>query len=98
MGVLQCNGGKLEEAEGFKCVFLIYCVLESKLISSSSELLSNNSLFVVQLYEDKSLALSASDLIFFTTDLQTVIITQHFTVRADLSLKYRLNLFDIDKL
>ena len=36
------------------------------------ELLSNNSLFVSWLYEDKSLALRARDLIFFTTDLQTV--------------------------
>ena len=36
------------------------------------ELLSNNSLFVGQLSEDKSLALRARDLIFFTTDLQTV--------------------------
>ena len=36
------------------------------------ELLSNNSLFVGQLFEDKSLALRARDLIFFTTDLQTV--------------------------
>ena len=36
------------------------------------EWLSNNSLFVGQLYEDKSLALRALDLIFFTTDLQTV--------------------------
>ena len=36
------------------------------------ELLRNNSLFVSQLYEDKSLALRARDLIFFTTDLQTV--------------------------
>ena len=36
------------------------------------ELLCNNSLFVGQLYEDKSLALRACDLIFFTTDLQTV--------------------------
>ena len=35
------------------------------------ELLSNNSQFVCQLYEDKSLALHARDLIF-TTDLQTV--------------------------
>ena len=35
------------------------------------ELLSNNSLFVGQLYENKSLALHACDLIF-TTDLQTV--------------------------
>ena len=36
------------------------------------ELLSNNSLFVGQLYKDKSLAMRARDLIFFTTDLQTV--------------------------
>ena len=36
------------------------------------ELLSNNSLFVRQLYEDKSLGLHARDLIFFTADLQTV--------------------------
>ena len=36
------------------------------------ELLSNNSLFDGQLYEGKSLALHARDLIFFTTDLQTV--------------------------
>ena len=36
------------------------------------DLLSNNSLFVGQLYEDKSLALRARDFIFFTTDLQTV--------------------------
>ena len=34
--------------------------------------LYNNSLFVGQLYEDKSLALRARDFIFFTTDLQTV--------------------------
>ena len=32
------------------------------------ELLCNYSLFVDQLYEDKSLALRARDLIFFTTD------------------------------
>ena len=24
------HGGKLEEAEDFKCVFVVYCVLESK--------------------------------------------------------------------
>ena len=37
------------------------------------ELLSNNnSLFVSQLYEGKSRSRSARDLIFFTTDLQTV--------------------------
>ena len=36
------------------------------------ELLSSNSLFVGQLYEDKSLPLRACDLIFSTTNLQTV--------------------------
>ena len=36
------------------------------------EWLSNNSFFVGQLYEDKSLALRARDLVFVTTDLQTV--------------------------
>ena len=51
------------------------------------ELLSNNSLFVGQLYEDKSLALHARDLIFFTTDLQTVNYYQQFTAGADLFLK-----------
>ena len=29
-GILQCNGGKLKEAEDFECVIDIYCVLESK--------------------------------------------------------------------
>ena len=36
------------------------------------ELLSNYSLYVSQLYEDKSLVLRARDLISFTTDLQTM--------------------------
>ena len=36
------------------------------------ELFSYNSLFFGQLYEDKSLALRVRDLIFFTTELQTV--------------------------
>ena len=30
MGFLHCDGGKLEEAEDFKCVFIVYCVLELK--------------------------------------------------------------------
>ena len=51
------------------------------------ESLSNNILFVGQLYDNKLLALSARDLILFTTDLQTVIITQQFTAGADLFLK-----------
>ena len=50
------------------------------------ELLSNNSLFVGQLYKDKSLALHARDLIFFTADLQAVN-TQQFIATADLFLK-----------
>ena len=29
-GFLQRNGRKLEEAEDFKCVFILYCVFESK--------------------------------------------------------------------
>ena len=31
-GFLECNGGKLEEAEDFKCVFIVCCVFESKKI------------------------------------------------------------------
>ena len=69
-GFPQCNGGKLEEDEDFRRVFVVYYVLESK--SLLRELLCNNSLFVGQLYKDKSLALQAFDLISFTTDLQTV--------------------------
>ena len=38
------------------------------LVALVHELLSNNSLFVGQLYEDKSLALGFCDLIFITTD------------------------------
>ena len=34
-GILQCNGGKLKEAEDFKCVIVIYCVLNLKYIRSS---------------------------------------------------------------
>ena len=30
VGFLQCNGGKLEESEGFNYVFFVSCVLESK--------------------------------------------------------------------
>ena len=26
----QCNGGKLEDAEDFKSVFIVYCEFESK--------------------------------------------------------------------
>ena len=47
---------KLEEAGDFKCVFVVYCVLESKLISSSEWIVES----VGQLYVDKSLALRRS--------------------------------------
>ena len=36
------------------------------------EFLSNNLLFFGQVYDDKSLAMRTPDLIFFTTDRQTV--------------------------
>ena len=72
-GFLQCNhDGKLEEAEDFKSVFVVYCVFKSKWSALVCELFSNNSLFVCQLYKLKSLVLRTCDLIF-TTDLQTVI-------------------------
>ena len=29
-GFLQCNGVKLQEAEDFKSVFIVYCEFESK--------------------------------------------------------------------
>ena len=48
-GFHQSNGGKLEGAEDFKCVFVFYCVLESNRSALVHELLSNNSLFVRQL-------------------------------------------------
>ena len=52
------------------------------------ESLSNNSLFAGQLYEDKSRALRARDLIFFTTDLQTVnnYSTIHYCNKASITL------------
>ena len=28
-GILQCNGGKSEEVEDFKCVFVAFCVVSS---------------------------------------------------------------------
>ena len=67
------------------CFRWLLCVgIEIDQLYKVCELLSNNSLFVGQLYEDKSLALRARDLILFTTDLQQWIITQQFTARVDL--------------
>ena len=56
------------------------------------KLLSNNSLFVGQLYEDKSLALLARDLISLQLTSKQRTITQQFTARADLFLKRNLAL------
>ena len=63
---------KVGKAEDFKCVFVVFCVKNRNRSAPVRELLSNNSLFVGQLCEDISLALRTLDLIFFTTDLQTV--------------------------
>ena len=68
-------------------LFSLFIVCQNRNISALvRELSSNNSLFVGQLYEDKSLALRACDTIFFTTDLQTVNFIQQLTARADLFL------------
>ena len=61
----------------FRCLL---CVRIKNRSAPVHELLSHNSLFVGQLYEDKSLALRASGLIFFTTDRQTV--NYYSTVQA----------------
>ena len=54
-------------------VFSLFIVCKNRNRSAlERKLLSDNSLFVGQLYEDKSLALSARDFILSTTDLQTV--------------------------
>ena len=44
-------------------------------------------MFVGQIYEDKSLALRARDLIFLKLTSKQWIITEHFTAGADLFLK-----------
>ena len=62
----------MEKAEDFKCVFVVYLCYNRNRSAPVRELLDNNALFVGQLCEDKSLALLARELIFFTTDLQTV--------------------------
>ena len=54
------------------CFPCLLCVRIKNRYALVRELLSSNSLFVGQLYEDKTLVLRTRDLIFFTTDLQTV--------------------------
>ena len=48
-GFLLCNGGKLEEAEDFKCVSSFIVCLNQNRSALVRELLSNNPLFVSQL-------------------------------------------------
>ena len=30
VGVLQCKGGKMEDTEDFKFIFVVYCAIKSK--------------------------------------------------------------------
>ena len=53
------------------CSSFVVCLNQNR-SALVRKLLSNNSLFVGQLYKEKSLVLLARDLIFFITDLQTV--------------------------
>ena len=71
-GFLQCNGGKLKKLNTSNLFSSFIVSLNRNRSALVRELLCNNSLFVGQLFEDKSLALRAHDLLFFTTDLQTV--------------------------
>ena len=60
---------------------ILFCLLHVRIEKDSAqvrELLNNNSLFVSQLYADKSLALRARDLI------------SQLTARADLFIKYSI--------
>ena len=57
---------KLKTSNVFSSFIVCYNQTRSLLVR---ELLSNNSLFVVQLYKDESLLLRARDLKFFTTNL-----------------------------
>ena len=61
-----------ESLKKLKLQICFRCVLYVRIEIDERDLLSNNKQFAGQLYEDKSLALRARDLIFFTTDLQTV--------------------------
>ena len=53
-------------------VFSSFVCEDQKRSALVHKLLCNNSLFVGQLYKDKSLTPHSRDLTFFTTDLQTV--------------------------
>ena len=69
-GALAESWKKLKTSNVFSSFIVCWNRNRSALVR---DLLCNNSLIVCQLYEDKSLALRARDLIFLTTDLQTVV-------------------------
>ena len=77
----------MEEAEDFKCVFAFFVCSNRNRSALVHELLSNDSLFVGQLYEDKSLGMHIRDLNFFTTDLQTVKLLLNNSLLDNLFLK-----------
>ena len=66
------HNGKLEEPEDFKCGFFVNVSSNRNRSAVLHDLLSYNSLYVGQKYEEKSFALRIRDLICFNTDLQTV--------------------------
>ena len=78
---LQRNGGTLNNIDGFSELYYIYYVLKRS--AQVHDLLSNNSLFVSQLYE-YILALAQGA----HTSLQLTSITKQFTARVDLFLKH----------
>ena len=61
LSIGESSSVQWRKVEDFKCVLVVYCVLNQNRSAPVCELLSNNSLFVGQLYEDKSLALRARD-------------------------------------
>ena len=66
-GAFQCNGGKLEESEGYNFFFIISCVLEY----NGSALAVNR--WVINCGMSVSSTLCTRDIVYFTTDLQTMI-------------------------
>ena len=70
-GFLQCSGGKLEEAEDFS-LFTSFIVSLNRNRSALVCDLCNHSLFVDQLYENKSLALHTGELLHTNSLLELI--------------------------
>ena len=70
-GFLQFSDGKLDETEGYKCLFIVYFVRNRS--AQASELLNNNNpLFVGRLYADKLLNHWTGDLIYYSKNNPSV--------------------------